>query len=149
MQAAEITQIILLPRQAALIASKKYIKNNLILYKKNGAPKMTRTSDTQFRKLLLYPTELWAHNTIMLIYDTMNQHKNKVKIANASQKITRCCIVHKDYTAPGLAADQLHTLTDYCILLPKFSFLQCPDGSFPAAIRCSLSDVLSDSHVPK
>lgn len=33
-----------------------------------GAPKRIRTSGTQFRKLLLYPPELWAHADYNYVY---------------------------------------------------------------------------------
>ncbi len=34
----------------------------------NGMPGGNRTPDTKFRKLVLYPTELRAHNIIILFY---------------------------------------------------------------------------------
>lgn len=42
---------------------------------KNGAPKMTRTSDTQFRKLLLYPAELWAHRHAQIFRAKISYHE--------------------------------------------------------------------------
>lgn len=50
----------------------------------NGAPKRTRTSDSQFRKLQLYPTELWMHIidiNIIKIYP-LQYHKIKIITIN-------------------------------------------------------------------
>ena len=39
---------------------------------RSGDPGKTRTSDTQFRKLLLYPPELRGHFRINILHETIN-----------------------------------------------------------------------------
>ena len=57
----------------------------------NGAPERTRTSDTQFRKLLLYPAELQAHvlvHCIPYLYYMQNSlHKQEtVSLARCNRQ---------------------------------------------------------------
>lgn len=52
-----------------------------------GTPNWTRTNGTQFRKLLLYPPELWAHiGTLTILLDISNFVKmNDRSIQNIAQ----------------------------------------------------------------